>query len=206
MGQKRRIAHFGALAAFAVAAALGAPGARALEVAGVELAEAIDVGGARLQLNGAGARTLFIVRTYVAALYVPTPATQPQALIGQPGPRRLSLTMLAALSADWIVERFVSAMRANHRDDELVRLHPRLDRLVDTLLALERMRKGARIDIDALGGATRVSVDGRALGPDVPGEDVFDALLRAFLGEQPLDAALKRAMLGKPRPDDGPGM
>lgn len=192
-------------AAVAVLAALASPAATAAEVAGVELDDAIELGGVRLQLNGAGERTLYVVRTYVAALYVTRPSSQAQALLRQPGPRRLSLTMLAALSADWIVERITAAMRANAGDEAFARLQPRLARLVEPFVALERLRKGDRIDIDAVGGAIRVSVGGRALGVEMPGDDLFDALLRAFIGERPIDAALGRALLGLPAPGDGPG-
>ncbi len=184
-----------AVACGAAAACIAGP-VSAAEVEGVEVADSVDLGGTRLQLNGAGMRTVYIVKAYVAALYVARPATQPQALYAQSGPRRLSITMLADLSSDWITERFVAAMRANHREDELARLAPRIDRLVDTILTLGQTRKGERIDIDAVGGGTRVSVDGHALGPSVPGEDLFDALLRIFIGDEPLDADLKRGLLG----------
>lgn len=183
-------------AAFGVVAACLVGPAHSAEVEGVEVADSVDLAGTRLQLNGAGMRTVYIVKAYVAALYVARPATQPQALYAQSGPRRLSITMLADLSSDWITERFVAAMRANHRDEELARLGPRIDRLVDTILTLGQTRKGERIDIDAIGGGTRVSVDGHTLGPSVPGEDLFDALLRIFIGEEPLDADLKRSLLG----------
>ena len=195
----------GAAIAFVSALAMLAVPARAAEVAGVELDDSIELGGALLQLNGAGERTLYVVRTYVAALYVARPSSQAQALLGQPGPRRLSLTMLAALSTDWVVERIVAAMRANMGEEAFALLQPRLARLLEPLVALERLQKGDRVDVDAIGGSIRVSVDGRALGAEAPGGDLFDALLRAFIGERPLDAALGRALLGLPPPKDATG-
>ena len=86
--------------------------AAAAEVAGVELADEIELGGVRLRLNGAGERTLYVVRTYVAALYVAQPSMHAADLYGRTEPRRLSLTMLAGLSTEWIVERLVAAIRA----------------------------------------------------------------------------------------------
>ena len=200
-----KITGYGAALALAAALAmLAAPASRATEVAGVALDDSIELGGARLRLNGAGERTLYIVRTYVAALYVARPSSQPQAILGQSGPRRLSLTMLAALSTDWVVDRIVAAMRANMTGDAFALLQPRLARLLEPLLALERLQKGDRVDVDAIGGSLRVSVDGRALGVETPGDELFDALLRAFIGERPIDAALGRALLGLP-PQDADG-
>jgi hypothetical protein len=189
----------------AALAMLAVPASRAAEVAGVELDDSIELGGTLLQLNGAGERTLYVVRTYVAALYVARPSSQAQALLGQAGPRRLSLTMLAALSTDWVVERIVAAMRENMGDQAFALLQPRLARLLEPLVSLERLQKGDRVDVDAIDGSIRVSVDGRALGAEAPGGDVFDALLRAFIGERPLDAALGRALLGLPPPKDAAG-
>jgi len=194
-----------ARAAFALAAALASSAGHAAEVAGVELADAVELAGVRLQLNGAGERSLYVVRTYVAALYVAQPSAQAHALLAQPGPRRLSLTMLAALSADWVLERIVAAMQANTSAEAFAQLQPRLARLVEPFAALERLQKGDRVDIDTYDGTTRMSVDGRALGVGVPGDDLFDALLRAFIGERPIDAALGRALLGRPAPGSKAG-
>lgn len=200
-----RAASLALIASLAMPAMLAAPVARAAEVAGVELDDAIELGGVRLRLNGAGARTLYVVRTYVAALYVARPSSQAQALLGQSGPRRLSLTMLAALSTDRVAGRIVAAMRANAGDEAFASLQPRLARLFGPFVALERLRKGDRVDIDAIGGATRLSIGGRVLGAGAPGDDLFDALLRAFIGEHPIDAALGRALLGRPAPKDDTG-
>jgi hypothetical protein len=45
-----------------------------------------------------------------------------------------------------------------------------------------------------------VSIDGHALGPAIPGDDLFTAILRIFVGERPIDAELKQAMLGRAQP------
>ncbi len=192
-----------ACAAITLACASGVADTHAAEVAGIELPDTIELDGVSLQLNGAGERTLYVVRTYVAALYVAQPSTQAQALLGQPGPRRLSMTMLAALSTEWVAERLSSAMRANTNEEAFARLQPRLARLVEAFVALERLQKGDRVDIDAVGGATRLTIGGR--GVEVPGEDLFDALLRGFIGERPIDAELQHALLGRPVPKVDPG-
>jgi len=178
-------------------ALLGLGPAHAAEVEGIGVDDAVELDGARLQLNGAGMRTVYIVKAYVAALYVPRRSPSPEELLAQKGPRRLSLTMLADLSAEWFTQRFVMAIRDNHREAELAKLGPHVERLIDTMLTLGQTRKGERIDIDFVSGATRVSVDGHALGPAIPGEELFTAILRIFVGEHPIDDDLKQAMLGR---------
>jgi len=185
------------VARVALAALVAIAPARAADVEGVGVDDAVVLDGARLELNGAGMRTVYIVKTYVAALYVPRRTPSPEELLAQTGPRRLSLTMLADLSAEWFTQRFVMAIRDNHREAELARLGPHIERLIDTMMTLGQTRKGERIDIDFVSGATRVSVDGHALGPAIPGEQLFTAILRIFVGEHPIDAELKQAMLGR---------
>ena len=186
-----------AIALVAVALLAGLAPARAAEVEGIGIEDSVQVGGTRLELNGAGMRNVYIVKAYVAALYVPARSQAPEILLAQKGPRRLSLTMLADLSSEWFTERFLMALRENCRDAELARLAPRLERLIETMLTLGQTRKGERIDIDFAAGATSVSVDGHALGPAIPGDDLFTAILRIFVGEHPIDAELKQAMLGR---------
>ena len=53
------------------ALALGSGGARAATVGGVEVEPALEVAGAPLELAGAGVRTRFLIKLYVAALYLP---------------------------------------------------------------------------------------------------------------------------------------
>jgi len=189
-------ALFAALLAVHLAGATVVAPAHAAEVEGVAVDDAVELEGTRLELNGAGMRTVYIVKAYVAALYVPRRSSHADELLAQKGPRRLSLTMLADLSAEWFTERFLMAMRDNHRQAELARLEPRIERLIDTMLTLGQTRKGERIDIDYVAGGTRVSVDGHPLGPGIPGEELFTAILRIFVGERPIDAELKQAMLG----------
>ena len=43
---------------------------------------------------------------------------------------------------------------------------------------------------------TRITVNGKALGSAIPGEDFFTAVLRIWLGEKPVDGGLKKGMLG----------
>lgn len=186
-----------AIAVAVIVALSGLVPAQAADVEGVDVEDTVSVGGVRLELNGAGMRTVYIVKAYVAALYVPSRSSRPEDLLSQQGPRRLSLTMLADLSAEWLAQRFVAALRDNCLEHELVRLAPRVERLVDTMLTLGQTRKGERIDIEFSAGATRVSVDGHALGPAIPGEDLFVAILRVFVGERPIDTELKQAILGR---------
>ncbi len=62
---------------------LVAGNAAALEVAGVQLAHAVSLGGESLQLNGYGIRKKFFFKIYVGSLYTTRLATSTWAVLGQ---------------------------------------------------------------------------------------------------------------------------
>ena len=43
---------------------------------------------------------------------------------------------------------------------------------------------------------TVIAVNGTPRGKPIPGEDFYQAVLRIFLGERPVDASVKRGLLG----------
>ncbi|MFP5405802.1 MAG: chalcone isomerase family protein, partial [Gammaproteobacteria bacterium] len=79
----------------AVLAVASVASASAAEVDGVHFDDFVDLDGLRLNLNGAGLREVYIVKTWVAALYTPEPVHSPAALITGTGPRRIAVTLLA---------------------------------------------------------------------------------------------------------------
>jgi hypothetical protein len=54
-----------------------------------------------------------------------------------------------------------------------------------------------RITLDWTGAGTAVTVDGKAAGQPIAGEDFYRALLKIWLGEKPVQADLKKALLGE---------
>jgi Chalcone isomerase-like len=47
------------------------------------------------------------------------------------------------------------------------------------------------------GAGTRITVNGEAPGQPIPGEDFYQALLRVWLGDDPVDRKLNGALLGQ---------
>jgi len=71
-----------ALSLILAASLAGAPAHADVDVAGVRVPEQLAEGGHSLTLNGAGLRTRFVVKVYVAALYVTTKTHDAAAIIG----------------------------------------------------------------------------------------------------------------------------
>jgi hypothetical protein len=185
------------MAALVVGLASLAAFAQPAELEGVKLAPTAQVGAATLQLNGAGVRTRAIFSVYVAALYVPQKAADAAALLAQKGPRRITLTMLRNVDADTFAEALNDGLRKNHTEAQLAGFKSQIDALNANLKAAGEAKKGDIIQLEfAPEGGTRVTVNGQAKGAAIPGEDFYAAVLRIWLGDKPVDANLKKGLLG----------
>ena len=84
----------------------------------------------------------------------------------------------------------------NHSPDQVARFESQMRQLEDIFNAVKAAKGGDVILLDYLpGSGTRVTVNRDDRGT-VPGGEFNRALLRIWLGENPVDVALKSAMLG----------
>ena len=168
----------------------------AAEVEGVKLADNVQLGGSELTLNGAGVRTRVFFKVYVGALYLQKKTGSPDAVLGDAGAKRIAMHMLRDLEAEQLFSALNDGLKKNHAPDQLARLEPQVKQLEGIFNALKAAKKGDVILLDYLPGAgTRVTVRGEDKGT-IAGDAFNRALLRIWLGEQPADASLKKAMLG----------
>jgi long-chain acyl-CoA synthetase len=181
-------------AAVLAASLLTAPVVHATEVAGVSVEERAQAGNTELVLNGAGVRTRLFFKVYVAALYAPKKSKVAATLIDSREPRRIVLHLLRDLDADTLFGALQEGLRKNLGEAELVRLKPDTDQFEQLMRGIGNARKGDIITIDFT-DTTNVGFNGQARG-SVGGADFARALLKVWLGEQPVDAALKQALLG----------
>ena len=179
-----------------VGAWLSLGSAFAAEVEGVKLADKVQLGGSDLTLNGAGVRTRVFFKVYVGALYLQQKAGSTDAVLGDAGPKRIAMHMMRDLAAEQLFSALNDGLKNNLAPGELAKLEPQVKQLEGIFNALKAAKNGDVILLDYLPGAgTRVTVNGEAKGA-IPGEDFYRALLRIWLGDQPADGALKKAMLG----------
>jgi hypothetical protein len=174
-----------------------AAGAQPAELEGVKLEPTAQVGGAALQLNGAGLRTRAIFKVYVAALYVPQKANSAAALLAQKGPRRVAITMLRNVDADTFAGALSEGLRNNHSEAQMMAMKTQVDALTANFKAAGEARKGDVIHLEFVpDSGTRLTVNGQPRGNAIAGEEFFGALLRVWLGDKPVDSDLKKGLLG----------
>lgn len=182
-----------------LSAGLLAMPAHAAQYQGFTFDEQIRLDNAELRLNGLGMRAVFVIKAYAAGLYLTQKADTGEAAVKAPGPKRIQIRMMREATAADFQRALVSGMRKNATEAELARLHDRLLAFEQTLSAIGTVKKGDTINLDWLPGRGLVlSVNGKVEGKPVEGADFFGTLLEIFVGDRPVDANLKKGLLGQP--------
>ena len=188
------IAHSVRMAAL-LAALLAVPGLQAAEVAGVKVDEQIKVGGSELVLNGAGLRTKVFVKVYIGALYVSQKANTPAALLDAATPRRMNLRMLRDVDSDSLYGALRDGLKDNNSEAELAALKGPVDQFAEIMKKVGTAKVGDTVAIDFTADGVAVSFNGEPRGK-VAGGTFGKALLKVWLGDNPVDSSLKKALLG----------
>jgi flagellar motor switch/type III secretory pathway protein FliN len=168
----------------------------AVEIAGVHPADEIQLGGQALKLNGAGLRTKFFFKVYVAALYLPQKQKSAETVISDDKGHRIALHMLRELSSEKLYKSFVEAIEANHSTTEVTAMSAEMKQMAEIFDAVKQVKEGDVITLDYLPGVgTQIGVNG-ALRGTIDGAQFNQAVLRIWLGNHPAQEDLKESLLG----------
>ncbi|MEO8673943.1 MAG: chalcone isomerase family protein [Casimicrobiaceae bacterium] len=166
----------------------------AAEVAGVKLDDKMSLGGQELVLNGAGIRTKAIFKVYVGSLYVPAKATTAAAVYAK-APRRVQLNMLRDVGSDAMIEALADGVKQGNSAADAAALKGETDQLAAIMKSIGPLKEGNVLAFDFVDGATKVSLNGTEKGK-IPGDAFNKGLMNAWLGDNPVQSDLKKAMLG----------
>ena len=152
-----------------------------------------QVGSTNLVLNGLGLRTEFMVKVYVAGLYLQQKSSDPSAIIKANSPNRIVMQFLHSASKSQMVNAFKESFNDNS-PDAMKAMQPDIDRLYG---ALDSVKVGDQMVFTyvpgtgttfAINGQDKLTIAGSAFNP---------VLLSVWLGPKPPTAAVKKGMLGK---------
>ncbi len=169
---------------------------RAMTVEGVSFAQEARIGDATVPLrNAALLRYLFVLKAYVAALYLPADVPAERALADVP--KRLEISYLVAIRGEDFDKGAAPVLRRNLSPAELERLQQRLDRLN---AAYRDVQPGDRYALSYHPGlGTELSLNGTPL-VTIEGADFAAAYFGVWLGREPIDEGLKKSLLKGPDP------
>lgn len=171
--------------------------AQAVEVGGVKVDETAQVGNTTLKLNGAGIRKKYVVvSVYVGALYLTDYKTTTDEVLALAGPKKVNLTMMRELSSDSFAQAFMDGVKLNTDKAERAKMTDQFIKFGQLFATVEKLNKGDTIGIEWVpNSGSNMYVNGKKVGDTFPDIAFFNAILRIWLGEKPVDANLKAKML-----------
>lgn len=167
------------------------------EINGVKYADSVQVAGRELKLNGLGMRTKLFVKVYAAGLYLPEKKQNVAEILKLDGPRRVTLVMMRDVSSEDFGKAYMDGLENNLDQAEKARLAPHIAKVGDMFGRMEGLKKGDVVTLDYVPGTGSVyEVNGKRISAPIPDLDYYNAMLRIWLGNKPVDGSLKTQLLG----------
>jgi hypothetical protein len=170
----------------------------ALTIDGYEIPQIIPATSqhAELKLNGASMRILYgVVDTYIGKLYVENPATDADTLIEADEYKRMVFkVVLKRVSGRRIAKAMYDALQLNVTREEAGLLEQRLQLLVTMFDS--SLKKGQESYLEWVPSqGSRIVLNGNVKGI-IPGKDFYDAIMKIWIGDNPVGSTFKRQVLG----------
>lgn len=184
---------------FMGALALGwAMSAQAIEVGGVKLDDTATVAGKPLVLNGAGMRQIVFVKVYAAGLYLAEKKTSAADVQALTTPRRIALHIQREINSEEFGQLFITSMNKNSTKEEKAKVVNQTVKFGEMFSNLQPVKKGDIVTLDWIpGSGTMSTLNGKQIGETLPDVAFYNAVLRIWLGDNPVQSDLKRALLGE---------
>ena len=183
-----------------LALSLGLPAFAAVDVSGYKFDEVNKVAGKDLKLNGAGMRTKLVFKVYAAGLYLPEKKTAVADILTLEGPRRVTLQMARDVSSEEFGKAFMDGLNDNVDSTQKAKIASQIGKMGEVFAMVSGLKKGDILHIDWIPGAGTVcELNGKKLGDTIPDVAFYNAVLRIWLGDKPVDNSLKPALLGAAR-------
>lgn len=165
---------------------------RGATLAGVTLPDTTQVGSTTLVLNGLGVRKKFVVKVYVAGLYLQQKSSDANAILKADAPKRIVLHFVHDVSKSQLADGFAEAIEKNAPEGNKT-MKPEIDRFLG---AMEDMKEGEELSFTYLPGTgTVIAIRGKDK-LTIPGSAFGPVLFSVWLGPKPPNADLKKGMLG----------
>jgi len=165
----------------------------AASLAGVTMPDTEQVGSTKLVLNGMGIRSKYMVKVYVAGLYLEQKSSDANAIIKADAPKQIVMQFVHGASKGQMTDAFNESFNDN-TPDAVKTMKPDIDRL---LAAIDAVKVGDKMVFTyvpgtgttyALNGQDKVTIAGPAFG---------QVMFSVWMGPKPPTADLKKGMLGQ---------
>jgi hypothetical protein len=181
----------------ALAMAFACSAQAAVDVNGIKFEDVNKVGGKELKLNGAGMRTKLVIKVYAAGLYLPEKKTAVADILKLEGPRRVTLVMARDIASEDLGKAFMDGINENLDKAEKAKIVGQIAKFGEMFASIDAIKKGDTLHMDWIPGTGTVcELNGKRIGEPVSDVNFYNAVLRIWLGDKPVDRSLKPALLG----------
>lgn len=172
--------------------------AAATEVGGIRIDDVARVANQDLRLNGAGIRTRWGARVTLTALYLLEKKNRPLDILASQDPRRISITAMREVPMEKLSRWFVQGIQKNLSFAERTKLIVPLQKLGETFAGTPDLQKGDVLTIDWIPTkGTVFEINGKVISDPFPDLALFNAIVKIYIGDKPVDATLKAQLLGE---------
>lgn len=162
---------------------------------GVTMPGTIDVDGHTLSLNGMALRKKFVVKVYVAGLYVAATSRSADEILAADAPRQM---VMHFISGHGTKDKICGAWNDGLKDNTPGASAELKQQFVDLCGMMQDLKKGESLTITYVPGTgTTINIAGTDKGT-VAGKDFADAILRCWIGPKPGPGeGFKKNLLGQ---------
>jgi hypothetical protein len=145
-------------------------------------------------------RTKFVIKVYAAGLYLPEKKSTVADILKQDGPRRITLIMARDVSSEDFGKAFMDGLNENVDKAEKSKIVSQIGKFGEMFAMVDGLKKGDVLHIDWVpASGTYIELNSKKLIENVPDIAFYNALMRIWLGDKPVDRSLKPALLGEAR-------
>lgn len=192
--------RLGSLTTLAALADLGlstSSRAATTQVENVKFENEIAVGGQRLYLNGAGVRYKLVFKLYAMGLYLPKKSSSVDEIMTMPGRKRIQMFSLRDMPMSEFGRLTARGIQNNATREDFVKILPDIARIGQLYSSFDRCYQGDEIVMDwTPGTGLTVHFRGVLQGDPFVQPEMFNTLMKIWLGAKPADVQLKDALLG----------
>jgi hypothetical protein len=162
-------------------------------LAGVTLPDTVQARGTPLVLNGMGLRTKYMVKVYVAGLYLEQKSSDPDAIIKSDATKRIVMQFLHRATKSQMADAFNESFTDNTPDAKNA-LKADVDRFLGQL---DTVKPGDQMIFTYIPGTGTIFVLNGGEKLTIPGAAFAQMLFSVWLGPKPPNPDLKKGLLGQ---------
>ena len=165
------------------------------KVGGVTMTNEFEFNDQKLVLNGAGIREKYWMNMYVGGLYLPKKTNDAKAIINKDETMMIQLQIVSGLISSKKMNTAVDEGFDKSTNGNTSKLDTRIQQFKNVFK--EEIKKGDTYNIIYIPRKGTVVYKNGKMSSTIKGLDFKKALFGIWFGDQPADANLKKAMLGK---------